>query len=222
MALRQDRAQPGLQRASSVEISEQGAVGALPFAHAIELREERIRELTGGGRTGRTSQDGACRRPQVASIRGDEMLPSFGAALRAGAGQRQVAQMQRAEILFQFLRGWPRRIVGGRAKVFAGAGFQRNLKTIARQAPRPPAGFRKQAIDQGLAIRQEARRASPSLSTGRVVRPGASLESGLLALPIFWVLTHTRRHPIARTWHPRTYSGWPGIAEAPRRAFAVF
>src|SRR5713226_925970 len=134
MALGEDRAQPSLERASPVEITEQGAaVGS--FAQPIEIREQRICQFARCRRVRRAAQNGARGGTHVSAKRGDEMIPRMGAAFGTGASERQVLEVQRGKVFFD--------LAGARrffAEAFAGAVFEGGCKQAARQSPGGCAG----------------------------------------------------------------------------------
>src|SRR5712692_8952205 len=131
MALREDRAQPSFQGAAPVKIAKQGALTAFALAQPVQLCEQGIREFAGGWRTRRTSQNRPCRRPQIAAICGNKMLPGLGVSFRACAGKRQVLKMQRAEVLLELFGDG-----SCAAKALTGAALEGQLKAFASQAPR--------------------------------------------------------------------------------------
>src|SRR6266481_1942308 len=100
MPLGEDRAQPGLERASSMEITEQGAaVGA--FGQAVQVREEGIGQIGRRRRVQRAAQNRArCGTHVPAKLR-NEMIPRISAAFCAGASKRQVLEVQRGKVVFE-------------------------------------------------------------------------------------------------------------------------
>src|SRR6266446_5001651 len=92
MPLGEDRAQPSLERASPVEIREQGAaVGA--FAQAVQVREERICQFARRRRIRRAAQNSAGCGTHVRTKRGYEMIPRGGAAFGTGASEGQIVEV---------------------------------------------------------------------------------------------------------------------------------
>src|ERR1700680_2586690 len=86
MALRENGAQPSLQRASPVEIAEQGrAVGAL--AETVQVGEERVSQFAGSRRVRRAAENGAGGGAQVAAKGRDEIIPGIGTAFCASASE---------------------------------------------------------------------------------------------------------------------------------------
>src|SRR5262249_18209777 len=134
--------------------------------------------------------------PKVRSIRAHEIVPSAGPPFSAGTRQRQVLDMKRAQILFEFFRR------GCASELFSDTSFEGAVEGLAGQIPGGRSGFGKQTVDQGTMSRQERR----GRRTGRATRLGI--------LSIFRVLLHTYahesgcallspRHPISELWHPK-------------------
>ena len=93
MPLGQHRAQPGLQRTSPVEVTEEGsAIGA--FANAVEFSKQGVCQFPGGRRVWRTTQKKGCDRAQVAAICCDEVIPGGGVAFGTAASERQILQVE--------------------------------------------------------------------------------------------------------------------------------
>src|ERR1700719_671167 len=101
--LGEDGAEPSLQRASPVEITEQGAtIGSL--AQPIEVREQGICQFARGWGGRRTAKDGASRGPQVAAKSRDEIIPGIGPLFGASASERQILQVECRKVSFDVAR----------------------------------------------------------------------------------------------------------------------
>src|ERR1700730_7862 len=134
MPLGQDRAQPGLQRASPMKITkERAAIGS--FAYPIELRKQRVCEFARRRRVARAAQNSAGRRTQVAAKTLDEVIPRLGAAFGTRASKRQIPKVERGNIFLKL--GGVRRFF---AKAFPGADFHSGGKHISLQPPRSGPG----------------------------------------------------------------------------------
>src|ERR1700676_3848090 len=170
VALRQYGAQPSLQRASPVEIAEQGrAVGAL--AQAVQVGEKGVCQLAGSWRVRRAAENGAGCGAQVAAKIRDEMIPRVGTAFGASARKSEILQMQSRKVCFD-LSG-SRRFC---AKMFRGTEFEGGGKLVALESPGRGGGICKQLIQQRLTVNERA-----DTSCGDGVHP------------IFWSTVHTVR-----------------------------
>ena len=123
VALGENGAQPGLQRAASVEIAEERALTALRVGETVKIREgESARSWAAGGVRGAT-QDRGGGGTKVGAIFGDEIFPGLSMAFGAGGREGQVLQMQRTKIFLDLVRGDTLR-----GEAFRGAAFEGGFK----------------------------------------------------------------------------------------------
>ena len=134
MALCENGAEPGFQRAAAVEVAEERAI--FGFAgrgrgDAVEVGEERIGEVLRGDRIGLASKDGGSGSAKVAAVGDDEKFPGGRLAAGACGGEAQILEVKRAEKFVELFAGdLLRAIAGGEA--FCGAAFERIFETLAR------------------------------------------------------------------------------------------
>src|SRR5579863_8551611 len=137
MPLCDHRVQPGLERAAAVKITKERALSGLAIRQTIKLCEERVGELLNFKRTRGTMQHNGSGGPQGAAKCGDEMLPGRLASLEARGGQREVLDVQGAEIFLEFCGG--NRVV---RETFLQAARERCGEALLRQAPASSRGLR--------------------------------------------------------------------------------
>ena len=128
VALGENGAEPGLERAAAVEIAEEGAtVGSI--GEAIEVGEKRVSEFAGCRRVRRAAEDGSGGGAEISAEGGNEMIPGCRGALCASAGEGEVLKVEIGKILVEL------RCFGLFSKVFSGAVFKGGGEDIARQTP---------------------------------------------------------------------------------------
>src|SRR5260370_33434143 len=130
VALCEQVAQPGLQRAPAMKIAEERTFTGLPVVKPVKLGEERVRQFASFRRTRAAAQHRGGSGAQIDAIHGDEMFPGRLASRDAGGSQGQVLNMQRREALFKFC-GCDR----STRKLLLHASAERGGKTLPRQTP---------------------------------------------------------------------------------------
>ncbi len=105
VALGENGAEPGFQRAAAMEIAEEGAFAAVALLQPVEFGKERIREFRSLRRSGAAAQNRSSGGAQIAAIGAEEMLPRGFAIFDASGGKSQILEVQRGEIILEFLRG---------------------------------------------------------------------------------------------------------------------
>lgn len=130
VALGQDGAKPGLQRAATVKIPEERALGALAAIEAVKIGEERVGKFGGFRGAGSAMKNRSGCRMEVDAIAGKKLFPGGFAAFGTSAGQRQVLQMKGTEIFFELPRSGS---AGGEA--LFGAAFQGSGPALCRESP---------------------------------------------------------------------------------------
>jgi hypothetical protein len=87
-----------------MEIAEEGALAAVSLRKTIKLGEKRIGKFTGLLRSGTATENGSGGSAKVGAEGADEMVPRRFAVFHASGGQRQILEMEGAEILVYLLR----------------------------------------------------------------------------------------------------------------------
>src|SRR5271154_4939428 len=75
VALSENGAQPGLERAATVEITEKRALTAISVGKSIELGKKRVGEFAGFRGSGAAAEHGGSRGAKVRAIGADEVFP---------------------------------------------------------------------------------------------------------------------------------------------------
>jgi hypothetical protein len=128
--LRQHGAKPGFERAATVEVTEKRAFAAGAFRKSIEFGEEGVGEFASFRGGGAAAENSGCGGPQIAAIRGDEMLPSGFGIFEAGSGECKIFEMQGAEIVIELFLSET-----AAGEPFLGTALEGGRKTLLRQPP---------------------------------------------------------------------------------------
>ena len=104
MALGENGAKPGLQRAAAMKIAEEGAIGAAAIGDSIEVGEERIGQVASFGRIGGTAENGGSRGAEIRPIGGDEVFPGGFGAFGASASESEILEMKAGKEVFELVR----------------------------------------------------------------------------------------------------------------------
>jgi hypothetical protein len=104
VALRENRAEPGLQRTAPVKIAEQRAFAAGAVHKPVELGKEGVGEIAGRRRTGAAPKNSCGSRAQIAAILADKVFPGRFAVFKASGGQGEIFDMQGSEVVIQLFR----------------------------------------------------------------------------------------------------------------------
>src|SRR5260370_5434438 len=123
-------AEPGLQRAAPMEVTEEGAIRAFAAGQTVQIRKKGIGKVTGFRGTRPAAKNRGRRRAQIAAVLGEKMLPGRLGPIGAGGGQGQIFEMQCAEILFELSRCHRSGCQG-----LPGAVLERGGKSFPRNSP---------------------------------------------------------------------------------------
>ena len=144
MALRENGAEPGLERAAAVEIAEERTLAAVSLRKTIKLRKERIGKFAGLLRSGTATENGGGGSPKVRAEGVDKMVPRRFAVLHASGGERQILKMEGAEIFVHLFRR-----EGSAGDALFHAALEGGGKTLARKPPPACFGLRVKPLDLG-------------------------------------------------------------------------
>src|SRR5438046_898555 len=114
MPLGKDGAEPGFQRAASVEVAKERTLRAFAIRQTVQLRKEGICKIAGLGRTHAAAKNCGCGSAQVGAVGSEKMFPGGLAPIGASGGQRKIFELQRAQIFLELLRryrSWGQRLL---------------------------------------------------------------------------------------------------------------
>jgi hypothetical protein len=130
VALGENGAEPGLERAAAVKIAEEGALAARTIGETVKLGKERVGKFAGFGGSGASTENGGSSGAKVGAIGGDEIFPRGLAIFHASGGQGQILKMKRGEIFVEFFgRETPA------SEAFLRAAFEGRSESIEREPP---------------------------------------------------------------------------------------
>src|SRR5260370_17412994 len=96
--------EPGLQRTASMEVTEERTLRALAAGQTIQLRKQRIREITGFRGARFAAKNRSRRGAQVGAVGREKMLPGRRASFGASGVHSQAFQLQHAPTVLHLFR----------------------------------------------------------------------------------------------------------------------
>src|SRR5208282_6623145 len=133
VALSENGAEPGFERAAPVEIAEKRALAAGTIRQPVKFCEERIGEFAGLRGSGAATEHGGGGGTQVTAKLADEMLPGWFAIFHTRGGESQVFEMQGGEVLLVLLS-----CQGSAGESFLRAALEGSGESLGGKAPAAP------------------------------------------------------------------------------------